>query len=665
LVIREQKDSLDNWINYLLSNDSSYLPMWAKVWSFQGMLHIGNLNENKDGYKTRSKSTVNPFVSFDSEILGKCVELLKESLNKKDITDEEIDKIVVSGSFAKLYGKLLANKKTIKTENDEGIWIKYNQETEKEINKKIKQGKDPEYVKLYNSLQGYNTGWCTAGSRETAKRQICGGDFYVYYTKDKNNEYKIPRIAIRMEQNNIGEIRGVAESQNIESNMEKILEYKLKEFPDAKEYQKKVSDMKRITEIYNKHKNKTELSKEELSFLYEIDEEIIGFGYQKDPRIVEILENRNKRRDLSIVLDCMEDEIGLTKYDLGNKIVFFFGNLDLYKLINAEGLVLPKNISGNLDLRGLRNANGLVLPQSVGGYLDLGGLKSAKDLVLPQSVGKELYLNGLTSTEGLVLPQSIGGFLDLHRLTSAEGLELPQNVVGGLFLNRLKSAKGLVLPQSIGGFLDLSDLTSAEGLELPQNVGGDLVLRSLTSAEGLELPQNVGGCLFLSELKSAKGLVLPQSIGKYLELSSLISAEDLVLPQSIGGGLDLRGLTSAKGLILPKIIGEDLYLSGLTSAEGLILPQSIGGLLDLWSLNSLKGIILPDYVGDSVIYNGRAYSLEQLKELQKNEETNIPVIDNNIKKSKKKGFTSNIFIIGLTILISIVSIFMALLIIGI
>ena len=66
----------------------------------------------------------------------------------------------------------------------------------------------PEYLKLYNSLQGYNTGWCTAGSRETAKEQLEEGDFYVYYSKDKNGNYTIPRLAIRMSEDEIAEIRG-------------------------------------------------------------------------------------------------------------------------------------------------------------------------------------------------------------------------------------------------------------------------------------------------------------------------------------------------------------------------------------------------------------------------------------------------------------------------
>lgn len=171
-IIREQKDSLDNWLNYFLSKDSDYLPMWAKVWAFQGMLQIGNLNKNKDGYDKRSKTTTNPFVSFDSEILGRCVSLIEETFEKKEMTDEEVKKLVESGSFSKLYGKLLANKKQVKAETTDGIWIKYNQESEDDIKIKADQGKETEYIKLYNSLQGYNTGWCTAGSGETAKKQL-------------------------------------------------------------------------------------------------------------------------------------------------------------------------------------------------------------------------------------------------------------------------------------------------------------------------------------------------------------------------------------------------------------------------------------------------------------------------------------------------------------
>ena len=401
VIIREQKDSLDVWLNYFLSSDSDYLPMWAKVWAFQGMLGIGNLNKEKDGYGRRSNTSVNPFVSLDSEILDKCVELVKETFDNKEVTDKEIDKLVASGSFAKLYGKLLANKKQLKAVSDEGIWVKYHYETDEEANKKLQLGREPEYLKLYNSLQGYNTGWCTAGSKETAKKQICGGssymggDFYVYYTKDGNNEYKIPRIAIRMDKDSIGEIRGVATGQNIEPNMENVLEEKLKEFPDGKSYQKKVHDMKLLTEIYDNYKNR-ELTKEELSFLYEKNEKISGFGYRKDPRINEIKENRNIRKDLSIVYECDESEIGLIEKDLYKKqLVYYNGDInnEQYDKLLKLHFNLPKYIKGSLYLDLLTEVDyNFVMPKNVGGDIDLSGLLSATGLVLPEKIGGSIDL---------------------------------------------------------------------------------------------------------------------------------------------------------------------------------------------------------------------------------------------------------------------------------
>jgi len=346
-IIREQKDSLDNWLTYFLSEDSSYLPMWAKVWAFQGMLHIGNLNKNKDGYDNRSKTTINPFVSMDPEILGKCVTLIMNSFNKEELDDEELNKLMANGTFSKLYAKLLLSKKQIKPTTIEGIWIKYNQEETdyydefddelddddkledlKELGNEVIPTEEPEYIKLYKSLQGYNTGWCTAGSKKTAKEQLENGDFYVYYSKDNNGEYKIPRIAIRMFGDEIAEVRGIAEDQNIEKNMEDIIEEKLTEFPNAEIYKKKVSNMKELTKIYDKQLAKEELTIEELKFIYEIDDEICGFGYSKDPRINEIISKRDINHDIHILPQILE-----------------LNNLDFLEyLTKADGIIFPKEM---------------------------------------------------------------------------------------------------------------------------------------------------------------------------------------------------------------------------------------------------------------------------------------------------------------------------------
>ena len=318
-ITNEQLDSIDNWLNYFFSPDSDYLPMWAKVWSFQGMLKIGNLNEEKTAYQRRSKTAINPFVNIDSELLGKSVEYLKAYLNGEEL-EEEIKEKIKNKNFAQIYGYLLANKKEIKIKGNDGIWIKYLQERKEEIEEKNTKGQVPNSLKLYQSLQGYNTGWCTAASKETAKDQLTNGDFYVYYTKNENGDYVIPRIAIRMEENTIGEIRGIAANQNLESDMEKVLKEKLEEFPDKDKYLKKVRDMESLTKIYNEYKIR-KLTKEELRFLYEIDEKILGFGYQEDPRITEILSTRDLRADLANVFDCRKDQISVTNEEALSYII--------------------------------------------------------------------------------------------------------------------------------------------------------------------------------------------------------------------------------------------------------------------------------------------------------------------------------------------------------
>ena len=608
VIIREQRDSLDTWLNYFLSKDSDYLPMWAKVWAFQGMLGIGNLNKEKDGYGRRSNTSVNPFVSLDSEILGKCVELVKETFDNKEITDKEVDKLVSSGSFAKLYGKLLANKKQLKVSSNEGIWVKYNYETSEEADKKIKDGIEPEYLKLYNSLQGYNTGWCTAGSKETAKSQICGsssyigGDFYVYYTKDKNNEYKIPRIAIRMDKESIGEIRGIAEGQNIESNMDSVLEEKIKEFPNGKLYQKKVHDMKMLTQIYDNN-GKRELTKNELKFLYEIDDKISGFGYRNDPRIKEIIEKRDKRTDLTIALDCKPNEIGIGISELfNNKLVYYEGDIDSesYRKLKKLNFDLPEYLSGSLIL-----------------YL-FEPIDELDELVFPKSISDAFYLwlSKPSDDLNLILPKNIGGNFNLIGLKSPRNLILPQNIGHDLILNYFESAEGVILPKNMSGSVDLNNLTSAKGLVLPTTIGGDLYLRSLFSTEGLVLPQSIGGSLYLS---------------------GLITAEGLVFPEKIGGDLDLCGLHNGKNLKLPKNIGGDLYLSNLSSLKDLILPETIGG---------------------TVTYNKYyIYTLKELKQLQQ-EEINKESINSN-----HRGFVTGIFTIIFALFITIFSILISIFII--
>ena len=462
-VIEEQKKSLDYWLEYFLSEDSKMYPTWAKYWSFQGMLKLGSFDKSSHEFSRRTKGTTSPFVELNHEALALSIDTLLKYINKETIEDKELEKLIEKGVFGKIYAyeiSLLDKIRKEESNTNSGIWIKY------------PQGSD--HMKLVKTLEGKGTGWCTAGEN-TAKKQLEGGDFYVYYSYDHDGKPTIPRIAIRMEGNNIGEVRGVAEKQNLESDMESIADKKLQEFPDYPKYREKVSDMKMLTKIYKEYKER-ELTIEELRFLYEIDKMIVGFGYSKDPRIKEILNNRNIKKDLSLIFKCSKEDIGTNIVDFYNKkIICYYGSLILETLTSAEDLSLPKVLIGDLDLSSLTSAEGLVLPKTIKGSLELPLLTSAEGLVLPEKIGG-LDLSSLTSAEGLILPKTIDGYLDLSSLKSAEGLVLPETINGSLNLSSLKSAEGLVLPETINGRLDLSSLISIEGLVLPLNFKCKVVL---------------------------------------------------------------------------------------------------------------------------------------------------------------------------------------------
>ena len=414
-IRKNQKSTLDLWIDYFMSEDAMY-PTWFKVYAFKGMLGLSTFDKEKQEFGKRTNKTTFPFVDLNMEALSKVYDILKSEIGENNVTDEEIEVLSKGESFKKLYTYYLTNQdsKIINNDETEGIWIKYN------------MGSD--YMPLWESLQGKNTGWCTAG-KETAKTQLAGGDFYVYYTKDENNEYKNPRIAIRMDgTNKIGEVRGTSINQNLESNMEPILDKKLEEFPDRDKYKKKVHDMKLLTLIEEKQKNNQELSLDDLKFLYEVDSEIKGFGYEKDPRIEEIISKRDKRKDFAFAYGVNEDEIAFSQEEWEenkDRIKVYYGTLNLNSLTSAEGLVLPNTIEGCLSLSGLTSAEGLELPNIINGDLDLRGLISAEGLVLPDTINGSLDLDSLTSAKGLVLPNTIKGYLYLYNLTSAEGLILP------------------------------------------------------------------------------------------------------------------------------------------------------------------------------------------------------------------------------------------------
>ena len=628
-VIDDQKETLDKWIEYFLyDEESKSYEMWEKYWVFQGLQTLGKYDKETYKFSKRDKTTVYPFPPVEREYIFTTLKLMEDFLKDKK-TEEDIKNALEAGNFKLLYEyvikqSMLRGEK--QSNSTSGKWIKY------------EQGSD--YNILRNSLQGYYTGWCTAAGENFAKHQLAHGDFYVYYTLDNNGEAKVPRIAIRMDgSTKINEIRGIADNQNMEPEMLPILEEKLKEFPDRDKYYKREHDMKLLTLIDKKVNKNIELSIYELKFLYEMDNEIEGFGWCKDPRIQEIQNKRNQKKDFALIYNINEEEVALTqkeweenskqykillkdinlnhitsaketllleeyecdfasdsKYAL-SKETNFSDPLNGNFVLSKEELFFPKILRGSLFLKSLISADSLVLPQIISESLDLKNLTKAKRLVLPKIIGLHLYFDKLSNLDDIIMPEIIGGDLYLCGIEEANNITLYTKVNGCIVLNNLTHIDNLIIKQDIGGYLDLNELISATNLILPEFIGGDLNLDSLKKVENLALPKILKGSLDLNELTNINNLILPEFIGKALDLSSIQNADNLKFPQYIKGFLSLQSLENASNLILPKQVGGYLDLRNLKSFENLILPNEVGINLHLDSLTSANGLVFPSYVG--------------------------------------------------------------------
>lgn len=304
VIIADQRSSLDKWIDYLSSSDAPYSD-GLKYFALLSVLSMGEYDKEKKAFTQRSKGTVKPFPDLNREALAYVLDAVEKKYRGQNIDlstleaqdAKEFEKLLAGENFAKLYAWAIEKVTPASPEElsaTKGEWVKYS------------QGSD--HMPLVRSLQGHGTGWCTAGE-STAAVQLQGGDFYVYYSLDRDAKPTVPRAAVRMERDRIAEVRGIAKEQNLDAVVIPTVEEKLKSFPDGASYKKRVQDTQRLTAIEYKTKADQNLDSGDLSFLYEVDAPIEGFGYDKDLRIEELRSQRNPEEDIPIVFGCSRDQI--------------------------------------------------------------------------------------------------------------------------------------------------------------------------------------------------------------------------------------------------------------------------------------------------------------------------------------------------------------------
>lgn len=362
IAVEDLEKSLDQWISYLSDANEPY-PTWFRYYVFRNVLDLGDYDKDKGEFTKRSQGSTRLFPDIDRgalayvqqmieaakdpAMLGRLQKAQRVAANQDLPPDQIITKEKALNfaklSFARQYTEGIRQAGEITPDmrqETRGQWVKY------------QKGTDP--TALWASLQNKGIAWCTKGFA-TAETQLKGGDFYVYYTSDKQSKPSIPRIAIRMQEDRIGEVRGVADNdQNLESNMAEIAEGKMKGLPGAEKYKKISEDMKLLTAIEKKMKSGQNLGRDELIFLYEISGQIEGFGYQKDPRIAELRKQRNPKEDAPIVLSCQPNEIAWSQDEINGRTRAYIGKLDvkIFDLIQEHGVehVYTSFPEGRLEL---------------------------------------------------------------------------------------------------------------------------------------------------------------------------------------------------------------------------------------------------------------------------------------------------------------------------
>lgn len=409
---KEQSSSLSKWLDYLINNENEY-PEWFLYLCLESITKIGNVNYNNFTFSKRKRDTIAPFIELNKEALSLTYSYIIKYFNNEEIKDDELVELVERANFNKIYFYFI--RKTIlarknRNNSTEGIWTYYAKDSDPNI--------------LVNDIEGKGTGWCIAGI-ESAKTHLKIGEFQIYYTKDSSEEYTIPRIAIWRDNNSkILEIRGILEEQEIETELTEVLDEKLKDDISYSEYQEKLINLNRLKEIYERD-TYDNLTLEELKFLYELEKPIRTFSEFKDPRIDIILNGRNKKKDISRLLNIDEEKIA-TKYEelLKKDIKVYIGNIcsnnsrffgkvkylrnldiiigDVELFGEGIDIILPKKVIGSVIICSEFKKDKIICSEYITGCLDLTIYQFLNYLRLPSFIGTYFYYFGIENTPNVI-----------------------------------------------------------------------------------------------------------------------------------------------------------------------------------------------------------------------------------------------------------------------
>jgi len=365
VLIDKQRQSITSWANYLGDKNCPY-PLWFKVYAFDGISKMSNtLNLDDADYNRRDNTTALSFPKLNAEILAKVYSQIndfygvdKENWLSKHSDDEKLVSLVKTANFPKLYAKELVDTKVIlktpeRTEDVHGDWFEYKLGDEEEISS-LAEGigwcvVDPNVAHNYLAYGEYGHSRSTRADEKSNSK----AKFIIFRLEDPNSPGVFASngsASIRLDPNGIvDEVSGLNDGQAVEDALIPIVKEKALSLPGGEKYLQKFDDKQTLIKLDNKMKEGEDLTKEELSFLYELDRPIATLDTynRKDPRITEL----RKKYDLEYAFEKGVDV---------NKMVASLGSYDLMQ--NLDTLIKhdvniniivsnlePKDVARNLD----------------------------------------------------------------------------------------------------------------------------------------------------------------------------------------------------------------------------------------------------------------------------------------------------------------------------
>ena len=412
-LIDKQRQSITSWTNYLGDKDCPY-PTWFKVYAFDGVSKMGLINKETKEFEKRDKTTVASFPTLNPEVLAKVYRNINEfyAVNKEDWLaqhpdDEKLVSLVKSGNFPKLYAKELFDTKTIiKTpenpEDVEGDWFTYQLGDEDEL-AKTAEGTgwciaDPNVARSYLSYGNYagnendweddedwedddedddedwedeeedwkeeedNNNWGEdennpeedENNPEEDNESNPKAKFIVFKLKAPNSPdgYSTNGVAsIRLDPDGkVTEVSGLNEGQAIEDSLIPTVKEKVLSLPGGKEFLQKFEDKQTLIKLDHKMQNGEDLTKEELSFLYELDRPIATLDTynSRDPRITELKEKYGIEYTLEKGVDANKLASSLEPEDIAKNLdplIRHGVDIDINELVSdLDSVQIAKNL---------------------------------------------------------------------------------------------------------------------------------------------------------------------------------------------------------------------------------------------------------------------------------------------------------------------------------